>query len=620
MPSSRRYRRSGHAEPRCTSASATALSSMTTTRRSPVPESLGTYDVVVVGSGAAGLATALSAHDVGLGVIVLEKDEQLGGTSAVSGGWLWVPGNRQGVAEGDTRAEVEQYLRALAGPSLDETRLSHFLNGVPEAVDFFERRTRMEFEYPPSAPDYQMEIPGAKKSGRALTVVRADSRMLGADRLRVRPYLYTYTVFGYMPEVGPDIAMFLKANRSVKAFAYVARRLLVTWLQRVLFGRAFTRTNGNALMTRLIASARDRGIPLVTGARVVGLRHGVDGVDGVEVKGTVNGHYRASRSVVLAAGGFSGDPDLRDRYFPHATGARNHHTPTVGHAGDSISLAEEVDGVVDNSPCQPAAWGPVTVWRSLRGRARIFPHLRAFGLPGLICVNRHGERFANESLSYHDFGVALIEDNKDEPDVFGWIIADSTAMRRYGIGYAKPWPLPTWYYRKVGYLVRGRNVPELASKIGAPVSALERTLRRFNADARRGVDDQLGRGSTWFHHFKGDMEHRPNPNLAPIERAPFYAVKIEMGDLGTYAGLRVDDQSRVLTTAGEPVGGLRAVGSAAVSVFGGGYPGYGANIGPAMVFGYLIGRQLAEESAGIAAVEPRRDVAATTRIAPGTES
>lgn len=550
-------------------------------------------DVLIVGSGAAGISAALKAKQRGLDVLVVDKEPYLGGTTAISGGWLWVPGNKQGIREGDTREEAETYIKALAGDSYDPAPVKVFLDSVPEALDFFERETEVEFIYPETAPDYQMDTPGAKKSGRALTVVKADGRMLGADRLRVQPYLYTYTVFGYMPEIGQDIGTFLKVNRSAKAFAYVTRKLLATWYERIRYGRAFARTNGNALMTRLIASAGKAGIPMWTSTEVTKLITDSSGtVTGARVSGRHANEIKVKYGVILASGGFSGNTELRRQYFPHDPNGTNHFTPTVGHQGASYKLAAELGGYMNAKPHQPAAWGPVTTWKNLRGQDKIFPHLRAFGLPGLIAVDRNGKRFANESYSYHDFGVEMIKNDAGSPDTFGYIIADAAAMRHYGIGYAKPWPIPAWYYKKVGFLTEGSSVADLARKIGVPADALAETLREFNASAAKGEDPKFGRGSNWFHHFKGDMEHKPNPNLAPITKAPFYAAKIKVGDLGTYTGLAVDEDSRVVTESGAAIDGLYAVGTAAVSVFGGGYPGYGANIGPAMVFGYRVGRDI----------------------------
>lgn len=319
-------------------------------------QTLRECDVLIVGSGAAGISAALAAKKRGLDVLVVEKEPYLGGTTAISGGWLWVPGNKQGVREGDTREEAETYIKELAGDSYDPVAVKTFLDAVPEALDFFERDTEVEFIYPEMAPDYQMDAPGAKKSGRALTVHKADARILGDARLRVQPYLYTYTVFGYMPEIGQDISVFLKANRSIRAFLYVQRKILRTWFERIAYRRAFTRTNGNGLMTRLIATAVKRDIPMWTGTEVTDLVTDATGaVVGAKVKGANAGEIHARQGVVLASGGFSGNPEMRRKYFVHDANGKNHFTPTIGHDGSSYRLAAPLGGVMDTKPHQAAA-------------------------------------------------------------------------------------------------------------------------------------------------------------------------------------------------------------------------------------------------------------------------
>jgi succinate dehydrogenase/fumarate reductase flavoprotein subunit len=552
-------------------------------------------DVLIIGSGAAGLSVALSAAKRGLKVLVVEKRKYLGGTSARSGGWLWVPGNRQGIEQGDTREEAAAYIKSLAGKSFNKRSVDHFLDEVPEALSFFENDTDVEFVYPEAAPDYRMETTGAKRSGRAITVRRVNARVLGDDRLRVEPYLGPYTVFGYMPEIGDDIGIFLRANQSFRAFFYVSRKLARTWLETLFFGRGLVRTNGNALLTRLVLSTRNAGIPLWTDAGVTDLVRNPDGdVVGVTLEHShrqVN--VTARVGVVIAAGGFGNNPELRKKFFPHDTSGTNHFTATIGHDGESVRLGVQAGAAIGARPHQPAAWAPVTVWKNLRGQDRIFPHLRAFGLPGLIAVNPQGERFANESLSYHDFGMQMQSKSKLGDKNVGYIIADGRAMHKYGIGYAKPWPFPTWYFRRIGFLYKARSLDELAAQINVPAAALTRTIEEFNLHARTGEDPRFNRGSTWFHNFKGDMRHKPNPNLEALDSPPYYAVPLRIGDLGTYVGLSVTTRGEVLNAQGQPIKGLYAVGTAAESVFGGGYPGYGAVLGPAMVLGYAIGRDLA---------------------------
>lgn len=557
-------------------------------------------DVLVIGSGAAGMATALRAAHDGLNVIVAEKSPHFGGTTALSAGWSWVPGNRKGAAAtGDTREEVEEYLRALAPETFNEKGVEAFLDTVPDAIDFFEDHTSVKFSYPEKAPDYKMDLPGARLGGRAILPMDADIRMLGARRKELQPYLSSYTVFGYMPQVGPDMATILKANQSVKAFAYTASKLLRTWVDTAVFQQPMKRTNGSALMTRMVASALSAGVRVWTNTPVVDLVTTEDGaVSGAVLTGEHAGQVEARLGVVLAGGGFTGDDELRQQYFPHDRNGGEHFTPTQGHDGSSARMAMKVGGSINNSVSSVASWAPVTVFKNLRtGAQRLFPHLRQIGLPGMITVDRHGRRFGNEALSYHDFGGQMLAHMKDEDSVYAWIIGDEKLMHKYGIGYAKPWPIPRSLFYTMGYLHKGKTVEELARKIGVDAAGLKATLDLFNRDALVGEDTEFGRGSTAYNHFRGDLEHKPNPNLATIDKAPYYAVKVRMGDLGTFAGIDVDDHHAVIRQDGSRIPGLYSVGAAAVSVFGGGYPGYGSHIGPALVFGYRMGRDIASLAA-----------------------
>lgn len=397
-----------------------------------------------------------------------------------------------------------------------------------------------------------------------------------------------------MPQVGDDIRHFFHVNQSWKSFFYVAKKLLRTWLDIAIYRRPVQRSNGNALITRLLREAIDLGVELRRSTPATSLSTTSEGmVTGARLGGRTPVVVTARRGVILASGGFSGDRSLRAEMFEHDPQGTNHFTPTVGHTGDAIRLARPVGGVVDSALSSVASWAPVTVFRYLRGGQRLFPHLRAIGLPGLLAVDREGRRFGNEALSYHDFGRTMIAQDADRPDTFAWLLADARSMHKYGIGYAKPWPMPRGYFHRTGYLVKGASVAELACKIGVDARTLAETLEDFNSDALRGEDTRFGRGSTEYNHFRGDPEHLPNPNLAPLNKAPYFAARIRMGDLGTFAGLATDESARVLDGAGRPIPHLYAAGSAAASVFGGGYPGYGANIGPALVFGYRAGCEVA---------------------------
>nr|MDT0662257.1 FAD-dependent oxidoreductase [Micromonospora sp. DSM 115978] len=550
-------------------------------------------DVLVVGSGAAGLAAAVAAAHRGLRVLLLERDRLLGGTSALSGGWVYAPGHRRPDRPPEPREEITSYLRALAGPAYRADRVNAFLDAAPEMVEFFEQETRVRFAYPERAPDYHPELPGARVGGRAIHSIPFDARRLGPARLLLRPPLTEMTVFGVVPQIGSDLQNFLQANSSLRSFGYVARRIVTSGVQRALFRRTTALSNGNALVAMLLASALDAGVDIRTSARVRRLRRTAAGrIDGAEV--TIAGRpmlIEARRGVVLANGGFSHDRRLTKELFPHRWRGQEHHSMTVEtNDGDGIRLAEEVGAVFESDVAQPAAWAPVTVFDGPGGGrgGRRFPHLRGIGLPGLIAVDRRGRRFGNEADSYHDFGQAMIQAGDG-----AHLIGDSRTMHRYGIGYAKPWPLPRLRYYRNRYLVVAKTLDGLADRIGVDATGLRETVEEYNRHAHAGRDPQFRRGESTYNTFRGDPRHRPNPSVGPVERAPFYAVPITIGDLGTFAGLATDARSRVVNGSGEPIPGLYAAGSVAVSVFGGAYPGYGAMLGHGLVSGYLAAQDLA---------------------------
>lgn len=554
-----------------------------------------TRDVVVVGSGAGGLATAISAAHHGLRVVVLEREPVFGGTTAMSGGWLWIPGAAQNPGSaGDSRDDVIRYLTALAGEHFDEQRVQAFLDACSEAVDFFEKNTAVTFVYPEAAPDYQMGQPGAKRVGRAFHALPMDARELGGYRRLLRPYLSEMTVFGVMPQIGEDLQNFLRANRSVSAFAYTARRIVRSNLERLRYGRGLDLSNGNGLAGRLLKSAAEAGVTLRASAHVTGLLTDGGRVHGVRVR-TPSGEQTltASRAVVLACGGFSYDPGLRARLFPHQDMARDFTTAVLpSHDGAAYRLAAEAGGVLSADVGSASAWTPVTVFRGRKGKVRVFPHLRGMGLPGIIAVDDSGRRFVNESRSYHEFGLALVDAEADAARLRAYLLCDATTMHRYGLGYAKPWPMPRLDYYRSGYLVRSGTLGGLAAKLGIDPARVIETVEAYNRDVDRGTDSLFGRGADEYNWFRGDPGHKPNPSLGAVRKPPFYATRIRIGDLGTFAGLAVSADSAVLDAEGHQLDGLYAVGSAAVSTFGGSYPGYGAHIGPAMVFGYRLGRDL----------------------------
>jgi len=229
------------------------------------------------------------------------------------------------------------------------------------------------------------------------------------------------------------------------------------------------------------------------------------------------------------------------------------------------------------------------------GTTGVFPHLIDRYKPGIIAVTPQGRRFVNEADSYHDFGCAMLKYAAEGQPAYAWLVCDHRTMRRYGLGFAKPFPLPLWPHLRSGYLLRGRTPHELAGKTGMDPAVFSRALTDYNDGARTGVDSEFGKGSSAYNRYLGDASHAPNPCVAPVEHGPFYALRVRMGDLGTFAGVRTDEHARVVDASGAPISGLYAVGNDAASIMGGSYPGAGITLGPAMTFGFIAATHIASK-------------------------
>ncbi|UUT36562.1 FAD-binding protein [Microbacterium elymi] len=336
---------------------------------------------------------------------------------------------------------------------------------------------------------------------------------------------------------------------------------------------------------RILVSSPARRLLTDPGGRVTGV-----------VARTPNGPraFTARRGVVLAAGGFPNDIERRSARFPRTpTGAEHWTLAPATTDGTGISLGESVGGVLTQG-ASAGAWCPVSLVPYRSGRVGVFPHIMDRAKPGSIGVVSTGRRFVNEANGYFDYVSAMFTAAPEGEPVQSWQIADSRFVRRFPLGMAKPRPVPLFPYLRGGYLVRARSLGELARKCGIDPDGLVETVARFNADARRGVDQDFARGSTPFNRYGGDATHTPNPSLAPIDRPPYYAVRVRPGSFGTFAGLAADERARVLDAAGRPIPGLYAAGADQANVMGGHYPAGGVNIGPALTFGFAIGRELAQ--------------------------
>ncbi|EDZ99620.1 fumarate reductase/succinate dehydrogenase flavoprotein domain protein [Burkholderia sp. H160] len=556
-----------------------------------------TCDVLVIGSGAGGLSTAITARKHGLDVVVIEKEAFFGGTTAFSGGVLWIPGNRHAKSNGvsDTREAALTYMRNEAGAFFDAAAVDAFLDTGPEMLDFFERETTVKF-VPTLYPDYHPDVVGGVDIGRSVVAAPFDARALGKDITRLRAPLKTITFIGMMfNSSNADLKHFFNATRSLTSALYVAKRLASHLKDLALYRRGVQITSGNALAARLAKSALDLGIPIHTNAAARELTVTNGSVSGALVEGS-QGEMRivARRGVVLACGGFSHDVARIARAYPHLRRGGEHVSPVPpGNTGDGVGMAERLGAQVAIRYPQPAAWMPVSRVPMRDGSVGVFPHLVDRYKPGVIGVTRAGKRFTNESNSYHDVGAAMIEACANGRETAMWLICDHSTIRKYGLGFAKPAPVPLGPLLRNGYLSTGRTLAELARNAGLDGAALEATVKRYNADAVRGEDSEFGRGTTSFNRYLGDPEHKPNPCVAPIGDGPYYALKVEMGDLGTFDGITTKVTGEVLDVKGAPIAGLYAVGNDRASVMGGNYPGAGITLGPIMTFGYITGRHLA---------------------------
>jgi len=557
-------------------------------------------DLVVVGSGAAGLSAAITAKKRGLDVVVLEKEPVFGGTTALSGGVLWIPlgphGRKQNPA--DTREAVRRYMMEETGSYYDDAAVSAFLDNGPRMVEFFERETEVTF-IPTLYPDYHPDVAGGVDIGRSILAQPYDIRGLGKDMARLKPPLRTITFIGMMfNSSNADLKHFFRATKSLTSFIYVAKRLANHIKELVLYQRAINVTSGNALAARLAKSALDLGIPILTStpAQQILLENGR--AVGVRAAG-VGGEQRitARHGVVLACGGFPHDVKRIAQAYPHLARGGEHLSPTpTSNTGDGVAMAEAVGGVADIRFKDAAAWMPVSKVTFGDGTTGVFPHLLDRYKPGVIGVLKNGQRFTNESNSYHDVGAALIRACEGQAETAMWLVCDKTTLGKYGLGYVKPSPMPIGRFIKNGYLFEGKTLADLARVTGMDAAGLEQTVREYNVGAVKGQDPEFGRGRTSFNRYLADPENQPNPCVAPVQTGPFYAVKVIMGDLGTFDGIQTSVVGDVLKRDGTAIPGLYAVGNDRASIMGGNYPGAGITHGPNMTFGYITAHHIADQA------------------------
>ncbi len=563
-----------------------------------------TCDVLVAGSGAAGFAAAVTAAANGLKVVMVEKSPWFGGSTCYSAGMVWIPGSRQARAAGisDSADAALAYLAAEAGDRLQRASAEVYVKQGADILAWFEDNTHVKFGLSPAWPDYHPAFPGSSPGGRSLGPMPFDGRTLG-DRFRqLRAPLITTMLFGGMMVGREDLPKFYSITRSWRSAAHVGRLFLRFLVDRLRYPRGTRLSNGNALIAMLARTAFDQGTELLLETPVVRLvRDGHRVTGAVVATGAGERTILARRGVVLASGGFPADDELRRRFFGHVAAGKNHRTLTpAANSGDSFRIGTKTGVGVVGDQLSPAAWTPVSLVPQPDGSTAPFPHFNDRGKAGYISVDRRGRRFISEARSYHDFVPAMVEACQQDPEVSCHVICDARAIRRHGLGCAPPPPGRLGPHVKSGYIKKADTIEDLARQCGIDPVGLQATITRFNADAARGEDSEFGKGADVYEKFNGTAGHTPNPCLAPIVQAPFYAVKLIPGDIGTFAGLKTDASARALDDTGKVIAGLYIAGNDAGAFMGGTYPGAGTSIGPAMVFGHLAARHMAAQRGGVA--------------------
>ncbi len=551
-----------------------------------------TVDLLIVGSGAGAMTTALTAYDRGGSPLLIEKSNQYGGSSAMSGGGLWVANNHlmPGVGIQDTSEDGWSYLKGVVGDAVPEERLHAYLENAPQMVKYVMEHSRVQLVALPEYADYYPRVPGSRPGGRSLEPQRFHARELGDEFLNLREEnpqaLIMNRIFMTIFEAR---VLMCKSPGWMKVMMKLMGGYWLDLPWRFKSKRDRSLTMGNALVAMLRRSLIDRGVPLwlntaahelvVEDGRVAGV---VAQRDGQTVR------IRANKGVVLAAGGFEGNQAMRQQYLPNPTKVE-WSCANKFNTGDAINMAKSIGAALDLM--EDAWWGPTSV---VPGE----PHARMLviekSLPGSIIVNKRGERFVNEAATYVDVVNAMYRNHSAEsPCVPAYMIFDANFRKKYPIGPVLPGSQqPDWALPKAlrNYFKKADTLEGVATQLGIDANGLKATAAKINQYARTGVDLDFHRGETVFDRYYGDENVKPNPCLAPIEQPPFYGFEAYPGELGTKGGLKTDARARVLTEADQPIAGLYAVGNCSASVMGHSYPGAGGTIGPAMTFGYIAAR------------------------------
>ena len=542
------------------------------------------YDVLVVGSGAGALTAAITAHDNGGTVLVIEKSDMYGGTSATSGGGIWIPCNHLMAEHGETDSPEAalEYLKACVGDNVSDSRLKSYVQNAPKMLKDMEDNSDVKFVSTPYA-DYLTEKPGSKDGWRTLDPLPISATRLGKEFLNMRPP-HPQTIFGGFTITVNEAKKIITRSKGWK---WIMAKLMISYRldipMRLKSKRHRRLCLGNALVGRCLTSVFKRDIPIWRSTSLKSLVEKNGKVTGAIVN--KNGEdilITTKRGVILAAGGFEHNSDMRNANLPGPTDTNWSATPGQN-TGDAHIAAQAVGA---NLTLMDAAWWGPSVRLPRDDRSRILFAERA--LPGIYIVNENGKRYLNEAASYDEVGRQLQAHPKTS-----WVIFDRRAREKYGIGPLYPTavhPDSKWNSSIKAIVKKSDTIEGLASLMGVDETGLKDTVKKVAKYSETGVDEDFGSGSTSYDKYYGDPSVTPNPCLAPLLKAPFYAFPVYPGDIGTKGGVDVDINAQALNKNGRPILGLYATGNTASSVMGYTYPGAGSTIGPAMTFGYVAAK------------------------------
>jgi len=548
------------------------------------------YDIVVIGAGGAGLAAALFAALAGKSVLIVERTPYVGGTTALSAGTTWVPGTHHAAAVNptDTLADAARYLTNAIGERTPASLRQAFLDAGPRAIQHIESKSDVQFRPYPKHPDYISDLGGSTLSGRALEPLPFDGRLLGDLFKLIRPPIPEFTVLGGMMVDRTDINHLLGMTKSLASLKHSVKIVLRHASDRLGHARGTRLVMGNALVARLLYSlSKHSKVSLALNTSIEGITRSNNAVESVTLQ--QNGQLRTvqvANGVILASGGFNRHPALRQTMLP---GVDSLWCPAApGHTGEAHDVARQLGAHYGQADITNAFWAPVSLRKRADGSTAAFPHfVMDRAKPGMLTVNQAGERFVNESTSYHLFGLTMQHAGAGG-HVPAYLICDAEALRKYGLGMVRPGGKELAPFLADGYLTEGKTLDELASKLGVNAAGLKASVGKINIYAQTGVDPDFQRGVTAYQQNIGDpTSPGKNPNLGALTQAPYYAVRLYPGDIGASTGLATNGHAQVLGDNEQPITGLYAVGNDMHSIMGGVYTAPGITIGPGLVFAYL---------------------------------